>query len=181
MVFSLSCICPPPNRRLRTIAAKGRRSFFHRPSLGLSICDAPLAPSMGQTGAASCAAASQNLAAVGSRHSLAEAVFLGALKLLGLIGTRSSHCVTPPDKVCRRPVAALTRRRRSPAPAVACPRAAVRRRSEYYIRRVPPCQATKSCGISLFRPQFISFAAPHTLSKYKIRLLFLRNSAIIKR
>ena len=51
---------------------------------------------MSQAGAASCAAAGQDLTAIGGCHSLAEAVFLGALKLLGLIGTRSSHCVTPP-------------------------------------------------------------------------------------
>ena len=39
-------------------------------------------------------AAGQHLAAVGGRHSLAEAVLLGALALLGLIGTE--HCMTPP-------------------------------------------------------------------------------------
>ena len=44
---------------------------------------------MGQTGAASCAAAGQDLAAVGGRHSLAEAVLLGALTLLRL--ERSLH------------------------------------------------------------------------------------------
>ena len=53
---------------------------------------------MGQTGAAACTAAGDNLAAVGSGHSLAEAVLLGALELLGLIGARSSHFVLPPEK-----------------------------------------------------------------------------------
>ena len=42
---------------------------------------------MGQTGAALRAAAGQNLAAVAGGHSLAEAVLLGTLALLGLIGT----------------------------------------------------------------------------------------------
>ena len=51
---------------------------------------------MGQTSAAASTAAGEDLTAVGGRHSLAETVFLGALKLLGLVGTRSSHCVTPP-------------------------------------------------------------------------------------
>ena len=49
---------------------------------------------MGQTSAALGAAAGENLAAVLGRHSLAETVLLGALTLLGLIGTQ--HCITPP-------------------------------------------------------------------------------------
>ena len=48
---------------------------------------------MGETGAAACTTTGKNLAAVGSGHSLAEAVLFGALKLLGLIGARSSHFV----------------------------------------------------------------------------------------
>ena len=43
---------------------------------------------MGQTGAASGAAASQHLAAITSGHTLTEAVLLGTLALLGLIGTK---------------------------------------------------------------------------------------------
>ena len=49
---------------------------------------------MGQASATLSAAASQHLAAVSGGHSLAEAVLLGALTLLGLIGTE--HCMTPP-------------------------------------------------------------------------------------
>ena len=51
---------------------------------------------MGQASAALGAAASQHLTAVSGGHSLAEAVLLGALTLLGLIGTE--HCMTPPFK-----------------------------------------------------------------------------------
>ena len=51
---------------------------------------------VGQTGAALCAATGQDLAAVGSSHSLAEAVDLLAVQLLGLIGTLSCHIETPP-------------------------------------------------------------------------------------
>ncbi len=56
---------------------------------------------MGETGAAACTTTGKNLAAVGSGHSLAEAVLLGALDLLGLIGARSSHFVLPPEKFYR--------------------------------------------------------------------------------
>ena len=42
---------------------------------------------MGQAGAALGAAAGKNLPAVGGPHPLAETVLLGALALLGLIGT----------------------------------------------------------------------------------------------
>ena len=41
-------------------------------------------------------AAGQHLAAVGGRHSLAEAVDLLAVELLGLIGTFRCHVETPP-------------------------------------------------------------------------------------
>ena len=54
---------------------------------------------MGQAITTASAAAGQNLAAVGGSHSLAETMLLGALKLLGLIGTRSCHSVTPPKKI----------------------------------------------------------------------------------
>ena len=43
---------------------------------------------VGQTGAASGAAASQHLAAIAGSHALTEAVLLGTLALLGLIGTK---------------------------------------------------------------------------------------------
>ena len=49
---------------------------------------------MGQTGTTLGTTTGQNLAAVAGGHSLAEAVLLGALALLGLIGTE--HCMTPP-------------------------------------------------------------------------------------
>ena len=42
---------------------------------------------MGQASATLGAAAGQHFAAVGSAHSLAEPVFLGALALFGLVGT----------------------------------------------------------------------------------------------
>ncbi len=45
----------------------------------------------GQLGAAFCTAASQNLAAVGRRHSLSKAMNLGSVTLSGLIGTNSCH------------------------------------------------------------------------------------------
>ena len=54
----------------------------HRPSLIVSCVayDTQVAPALvGQTGAAACTTAGDNLAAVGSGHSLAEAVLLGAL------------------------------------------------------------------------------------------------------
>ena len=46
---------------------------------------------VGQTGTALGAAASQDLTAVGGGHSLAEAVNLLAMQLLGLIGTFRCH------------------------------------------------------------------------------------------
>ena len=55
--------------------------------------------SVGQTGAALCAATSQDLAAVGGSHSLAEAVDLLAVELLGLIGTFRCHVETPPVRI----------------------------------------------------------------------------------
>ena len=76
----------------------------HQPSLIVSSVayDTQVAPALvGQTGAAACTTAGDNLAAVGSGHSLAEAVLLGALDLLGLIGARSSHFVLPPEKFYR--------------------------------------------------------------------------------
>ena len=52
--------------------------------------------SVGQAGTALGAATGQDLAAVGGSHSLAEAVDLLAVELLGLIGTFGSHAETPP-------------------------------------------------------------------------------------
>ena len=49
---------------------------------------------MSQASAALCTAASQNLAAVLGGHALTETMLLGALTLLGLIGT--NHAGTPP-------------------------------------------------------------------------------------
>ena len=53
-----------------------------------------LPPSVGQAGAALGTAAGQDLPAVGGSHTLAEAMDLGAMTLLGLIGT--NHAGTPP-------------------------------------------------------------------------------------
>ena len=50
---------------------------------------------MGQASAALGTTAGKHLPAVGGSHSLAEAVLLGALTLLGLIGTEHLH--TPPE------------------------------------------------------------------------------------
>ena len=56
--------------------------------------DAPSVTSVGQASAALGTTAGEHLAAILRGHSLAEAVLLGALTLLGLIGTE--HCMTPP-------------------------------------------------------------------------------------
>ena len=48
----------------------------------------------GQNLAALCAAASQNLAAIGGSHSLTETVDLGTMTIAGLVGTL--HLDTPP-------------------------------------------------------------------------------------
>ena len=58
--------------------------------------DALSVTSEGQASAALCATTSQHFAAILGGHSLTEAVLLGALTLLGLIGTE--HCMTPPFK-----------------------------------------------------------------------------------
>ena len=55
--------------------------------------------SVGQTGAALGAATGQDLAAVGGSHSLAEAMNLLAVQLLGLIGTFRCHIETPPVRI----------------------------------------------------------------------------------
>ena len=53
----------------------------------------------GQNLAALCTAAGQNLAAVGSSHSLTETVNLGTMTTAGLIGTL--HYITPPvNSIC---------------------------------------------------------------------------------
>ena len=49
---------------------------------------------VGQSAAALRTAAGQNLAAVGSGHSLAEAMHLGTVQLLRLIGTLRCHHYT---------------------------------------------------------------------------------------
>ena len=50
----------------------------------------------GQLGSALGTTAGENLTAVGGSHSLAEAVNLLAMQLLGLIGTFRCHVETPP-------------------------------------------------------------------------------------
>ena len=61
------------------------------------MTDALSVTSMGQASAALGTTAGEHLAAILRGHSLAEAVLLGALTLLGLIGTE--HCMTPPSFV----------------------------------------------------------------------------------
>ena len=63
--------CRPIKNRYQTLRCIGGRSN-----------------SVAELGSALCSAASQNLAAVGSRHSLAEAVLFLALTLLGLISAK---------------------------------------------------------------------------------------------
>ena len=58
---------------------------------------------VGKTSAALGAATGQDLAAVGGSHSLAEAVDLLAVELLGLIGTFRCHVETPPVIIPGRP------------------------------------------------------------------------------
>ena len=69
----------------------------------------------GQLGSALGTAAGENLTAVGGSHSLAEAVNLLAVELLGLIGTFRCHFETPPvfsgGEVGSSRPPALTRRR----------------------------------------------------------------------
>ena len=59
---------------------------------------------MGQALSASRSSSGENLATVGRRHSLAEAVFHLAMTLLGLIGTE--HVSIPLSVLCR-PIAGL--------------------------------------------------------------------------
>ena len=56
--------------------------------------------SVAQSGSAFGAAAGQDLAAVGGGHSLAEAADLGAVALLGLVGTNGSHVVHLLIRIC---------------------------------------------------------------------------------
>ena len=66
-------------------------ALFNIPMLPL------LPPSVGEADAALGTTASQNLAAVGSGHALTETMDLGAMTLLGLIGT--NHAETPPVQI----------------------------------------------------------------------------------
>ena len=62
-------------------------------SSGNGIC--PAHQSVGQTSAALRTTAGQNLAAIAGGHTLTEAVLLGTLALLGLIGTKhGGHLLT---------------------------------------------------------------------------------------
>ena len=74
---------------------KGAGRTFHSPRCSSRFADPALRfpfgrASSGQNLAALCTAAGQNLAAVGSRHSLAETVNLGTVTAAGLIGTLHS-------------------------------------------------------------------------------------------
>ena len=106
------------------------------------MTDALSVTSMGQASTALGTAASQHLTAVAGGHSLAEAVLLGALALLGLIGTE--HCMTPPFCKIRRQskAAAHTRRRAGDlSPAAAVDRLdAAKRHGKHYTDFPAPCQ-----------------------------------------
>ena len=88
----------------RTAQLKRERGeFFIHPAVApvsllrdYSVCDLTHGPAHlgGQNLAALCTTAGQNLAAVGSSHSLTETVDLGTVTLGGLIGTL--HYFTPP-------------------------------------------------------------------------------------
>ena len=101
MVFSLSF---PPEatsclfRKFSRIQFQGRRTLAVPPSLKDIVQVSPAHESflVAQAGTALGAAASQDLTAVGGSHSLAEAVDLLAVELLGLIGTFRCHVETPP-------------------------------------------------------------------------------------
>jgi len=109
---------------------------------------------VGQADTALRAAAGQDLTAVGIGHSLAEAVHLGALTLLGLIGTE--HCMTPPLQINpaqAKNASALTRRRTdgNVPPAVDNSGAALEQRIFYYTVFLFFCQqkiSEKRGGIS---------------------------------
>jgi len=91
-----------PALHLFTETQRGtEEAHFFPPSLKTSVQVSPALPYrlVGQTGAALGAAACQNLAAVGGCHSLAEAVNLLAMQLLGLIGTFRCHAETPPVRI----------------------------------------------------------------------------------
>ena len=75
----------------------GARDYSRAPAL-FNIPMLPLLPpSVGEADAALGTTASQNLAAVGSGHALTETMDLGAMTLLGLIGT--NHAETPPVQI----------------------------------------------------------------------------------
>jgi hypothetical protein len=132
----------------------------HRPSLIVSCVayDTQVAPALvGQTGAAACTTAGDNLAAVGSGHSLAEAVLLGALELLGLVGARSSHFVLPPEKIL-------------PAAPPWGGAALTRRRAE---KNSPRTAVDKNSAVLMRHTGSIISVLPHSVNqKYKNRCMF---------
>ena len=78
---------------IKTFPGNGHRGEGILPRPGLIYI--PMLPSsVSQADAALSTTTSQNLAAVGSGHALTETMLLGALTLLGLIGT--NHAGTPP-------------------------------------------------------------------------------------
>ena len=78
---------------IESFPGNGHRGEGILPRPGL--IDIPmLPPSVSQADAALSTTTSQNLAAVGSGHALTETMLLGALTLLGLIGTNRAG--TPP-------------------------------------------------------------------------------------
>ena len=117
--FALAPVHPRCSARLRIslYAPQGRGNHSHAPKYAFLNCvllpyrigrsDVPLLyvsgkngicpahGSVGQTSAALRTTASQNLAAIAGGHTLTEAVLLGTLALLGLIGTKhGGHLLT---------------------------------------------------------------------------------------
>ena len=96
--------------------------------------------------------ASQDLAAVGSSHSLSEAMNFGSVTLFGLIGTNSCHIDTPPVKICS--TAALQPQR------VCWSKTKWRGHADNIIaEKAPKCQLnfsiSETCVFSVNRPQYI--------------------------
>ena len=117
-VRSIQAVSSIPRYRLRvrsgfSVSAPATRGVILNPSVS----------SVAQAGTALGTATSQNLAAIGSGHTLAEAMLLGALTLLRLIGT--NHVGTPPHQNSSR----LSRPNNSPEGCGLCFRGQARNRS----------------------------------------------------
>ena len=103
------------------------------------------------------ATACKYLAAVGRGHTLTEAVLLGALELLGLVGARSSHFVLPPEKIL-------------PAAPPWGGAALTRRRAE---KNSPRTAVDKNSAVLVRHTGSIISVLPHSVNqKYKNRCMF---------